>query len=386
MLSQILEFLGQHSCYLRAKIGDILGQGLPAGRQGFFRDPMSCLGIISGILFVTLSLVAAPLFQSSAPKQESFFLAQASRAIPQSSQSLPFLDQTGNSKPESPGFLLVENSSIRAATPPVMVTPQILGALVDGFEIQDVQRVIVEYIVESGDTLSLIAEQFNVSLNTILWANNLSQNSFLKVGQKLTIPPVSGVVYHVKSGDTISAISQKYKAKAGEIISFNELSNESDIFVGDILIIPNGVMPTTVAPSTYVPIPLPSSYFICPIAAPCRITQGLHYYNAIDFSHGTCGEPIYAAAGGTVLKVKLTNSTSRWAFSGGGNNLTILHPNGVVTYYGHLQTSLVSSGDQVSQGQRIALMGGQPGTPGAGKSTGCHVHFGVSGARNPFAK
>lgn len=363
-----------------AKIGDILGRN-----RGFFRDPIACLGIISGILFVTFSLVAAPLFQSSAPKQESFFLAQVSKTLPQPSQSLPFLGQAGNSKPESPGFLLVENSSIRASTPPVMVTPQILGALVDGFEIQDVQKVIVEYIVEPGDTLSSITEQFNISLNTVLWANNLKQSSLLKVGQKLTIPPVSGAVYHVKSGDTVSAISQKYKAKAEEIISFNELSNESDIFVGDILIIPNGVMPQTAVPSTYTLTPLPSSYFICPIASPCRITQGLHWYNAVDFSHGTCGEPIYAAAGGIVLRVNLTNSASRWAYEGAGNHLTILHPNGVVTFYGHLLASMVSPGDQVSQGQIIALMGGQPGTPGAGKSTACHVHFGVSGARNPFA-
>ena len=328
----------------------------------------------------------APFFQSSAPKQESFFWASVSGAFSQNPQSSPFLDQVGSSRPESPDFLLVENSSLRAAFPPVMVTPQILGALVEGFEIQDVQKIIVEYFIESGDTLSSIAEQFNVSLNTILWANNLSQNSLLKIGQKLIIPPVSGIIHHTKSGDTISAISQKYKAKTEEIISFNQLSGEADIFVGDILIVPNGVLPKTTTPSAYTWTALPLSYFICPIASPCRVTQSLHWYNALDFSHGFCGEPIYAAAGGTVLKVRLTNSVSRWAFEGAGNHLTILHPNGVVTFYGHLANSFVNPGDQVSQGQIIALMGGQPGTPGAGKSTACHLHFGVSGARNPFAK
>jgi len=133
-------------------------------------------------------------------------------------------------------------------------------------------------------------------------------------------------------------------------------------------------------------VPLASSYFICPIAAPCRITQGLHFYNAIDFSHGKCGEPIYATAAGKVLKVKLTSSVSKWAFGGAGNTIAIQHPNGVVTSYGHVQTSFVSVGDYVSQGQIIALVGGAYNMPGSGNSTGCHVHFAVSGAKNPFAK
>jgi murein DD-endopeptidase MepM/ murein hydrolase activator NlpD len=71
---------------------------------------------------------------------------------------------------------------------------------------------------------------------------------------------------------------------------------------------------------------------------------------------------------------------------GGGNYITILHPNGVVTYYGHIAAALTSVGQEVSQGTAIALMGGKPGTTGAGISTGCHVHFDVRGSANPFAR
>ncbi len=192
--------------------------------------------------------------------------------------------------------------------------------------------------------------------------------------------PVSGLLHHVTAGETVSGIASKYKGDVNEVIVFNELSNEGDINVGDILIIPDGVMPP--ATKVYTPslAPLATSYFICPISAPCRITQGLHWYNAIDFSHGNCGDPIYAAAGGQVLKIK-------YGWNGGaGNYLEILHPNGVVTMYGHLQSVLVSAGQQVSQGQIIAFMGGQPGISGAGRSTGCHLHFQVIGAKNPFAR
>jgi len=297
-----------------------------------------------------------------------------------------FADPTKKSRPEWPEFILIDNSFLQASLPPVLITPQVLGALIEGYTPEDVQKVIVEYLVEERDTLWSISQKFNISLSTVLWANNLNQNAYLQPGQKLIIPPVSGVIHHVVTGDTVSEIAKKYQAKMEEIISFNNLSSEADVFVGDILMIPNGVMP---APTIkYAPqwVPLAASYFICPISQPCRITQGLHWYNAIDFSHGKCGEPILAAAQGEVLKVKLTNSTSRWAFSGAGNHLTILHPNGVVTMYGHLQTVFVNPGDEVSQGQIIALMGGQPGTPGAGKSTACHLHFGVTGAKNPFSK
>ena len=298
----------------------------------------------------------------------------------------PVADPTKKAQPELPELLLIQNTTLKGALPPYSVSAQVLGALVGGFEPEDVQKVIVEYVTEQGDTISSLAQKFNVSVNTILWANSLTQSSILKPGQKLIIPPVSGIIHHVKAGDTVTEVAKKYSAKSEEIISFNSLSDEADVFVGDILVIPNGVMPKPKV--VYVPetTPIAKNYFICPITLPCRLSQGLHWYNAVDLTHGQCGEPIYAAAGGKVLKVKITASTSRWAFGGAGNTISILHPNGVVTSYGHIAVSFVSPGDEVLPGDKIALMGGQPGTPGAGLSTGCHLHFGVTGAANSFAK
>lgn len=350
--------------------------------KGSFKDPFFCLGLISVIFFGIIVLIP-PYFWIN--NKTLIPIISLSKQIPQSGEGL-FLGPTKKFSVESPDFLLVEKNSLTSATPPTTFSPQVLGALFEGYEQEDIKKIIVEYQVEEGDSLWSIATKFDITVNTLLWANNLNQNSIIQPGQKLIIPPVSGIIHHVKTGDTISEIAQRYKAKTEDIVSFNELSNEADIFVGDILIIPNGVIPPPSVKYAPVWVPIADSYFICPISSPCRITQGLHWYNAIDFSHGDCGEPIYAAAGGTVLKVKLTNSTSRWTFGGAGNHLTILHPNGAVTMYGHISTSFVNPGEQVSQGQIIALMGGQPGTPGAGKSTGCHLHFGVSGAENSFAR
>ncbi|XOB40210.1 MAG: LysM peptidoglycan-binding domain-containing protein [Candidatus Nealsonbacteria bacterium] len=334
-------------------------------------------------LFVALILIIL-IFISSSKKDKNISLLSMDLPDNNSPQSA-FADPSQKSRPELPEFLLVQENSFRATYPPFTITPKVLGAMVEGFDFE-AQRAIIEYIVESGDSPWSIAAKFDISSDTLLWANNLKQNPLIKLGQKLIIPPVSGLIHHVKAGDTVGEVAKKYKAKTEDIISFNDLSNEADIFAGDILVIPDGVItvPTVSYAATWVPIG--KTYFMCPIAQPCRITQGIHWYNAIDFSHGRCGETIYAAAEGKVLRVRLTNSTSQWAFGGAGNHLTILHPNGVVTMYGHISTSLVQPGDGVYQGQPIALMGGQPGTAGAGMSTGCHLHFGVSNAENPFAR
>lgn len=350
------------------------------------KNPILIFGVVSFILFGLVSLGSVPLAKSLS-NQGNFSLVALSGIFQDNSKEAYFISSTKKIWSESPEFLLIGNNSFQAASPPTTFSPEVLGALVGGYEIEDTKKVITEYIVESGDNLSSIATKFNISFSTLLWANDLNKYSLIQPGQKLIILPVSGIIYHVKDGDTLSEIAKKYKGKTKKITVFNNLSNEGDIYVGDIIIVPDGEMPP---PSTkqYVSqqVPIANSFFICPISSPCQITQGLHWYNAIDFSHGKCGEPIYAAAAGKVLKVKLTNSTSRWTYGGAGNNLTILHLNGVVTMYGHLATSLVSPGQEVSQGQLIALMGGRPGTPGAGLSTGCHLHFGVSGARNPFAR
>lgn len=295
-----------------------------------------------------------------------------------------FVGLSQTPQPELPNFILEQGNTFRAASPFFTIAPKVLGAFFEGFDFEDTKRTITEYAVEQGDSPWSISVKFEVSLPSILWANDLTETTIIKPGQTLIIPPVTGTIHHVSSGDTVGSIAEKYKGETEEIISFNQLSGEADIFIGDILVVPDGVMPAPAKRASANWIPIGNSYFICPISSPCRITQGLHWYNAIDFSHGKCGETIYAAAGGTILKVKLTNSTSRWAFGGAGNHLTILHPNGAVTMYGHISMSFVSPGESVYQGQAIALTGGQPGTPGAGTSTGCHLHFGVSGARNPF--
>jgi len=348
------------------------------------KDPFSFMGIISIILiFVFSTAIFFKAFsgdnRGSTYLPEDFsFLAASSKIFSENSSQDNFLITASKFSVESPNFLLVERNSLRAAAPPTMVSAQVLGTMVADYEPEIQRKSITEYAVEQGDTLSVLAEKFNISADTIRWSNNLN-NSNIRVGQKLVIPPVSGIIHHVKSGDTVSGIAGTYKGKTAEIIAFNELNSESDIFIGDIIIVPNGAMPAPAArpaaaiQSSPAQAPISSAYFIAPTKG--QISQRLHWHNAIDFSN-SCGALVFASAQGTVQRVSYG-----WN-NGYGNYLTILHPNGVVTLYAHLSQISVNSGTNVSQGTIIGRVGNTGRTIGA---TGCHVHFEVRGAVNPFA-
>jgi LysM repeat protein len=241
------------------------------------------------------------------------------------------------------------------------------------------------YVVRPGDTLSVIAKMFNVSVNTIIWANNLSGVKDVHTGQTLVILPISGVKRTVIKGDTLKSIAKKYDADAGEIAQFNGLDPAEPLEIGSTLIIPGGeAAPAPVvkkAPSRKIGAepylggggPSQPGYYSSP-APGARVTQGLHGHNGIDFGVSR-GTPIHAAADGTVIIAR----NSGWN-GGYGVYVVITHPNGTQTLYAHLTNSIVSSGQSVTSGQVIGYSGN------TGKSTGAHLHFEVRGAANPFAR
>lgn len=321
-------------------------------RTGF--SPLLYVAVLATFLLLLLS------FRTPGQTGNPGLRASVSSAFELFSQNAP--------APETPELMFVAKDSLQAATPPLTVTPQVLGAIVGQLE-ADIRPEISRYIVEERDTTASVAEHFGISLGTVLWANDLSSSSTLRAGQELIILPTTGALHLVRPNDTLSEIAGWYQADAKEIVSYNALESPSAIFAGDILIIPDGIQPSVVPQGRLTP--LANSYFIYPIPAPYNITQGLHAFNAVDFSNGICGESVYAAAGGTVQRTGYTSI--------GGNYVRILHPNGVVTYYGHLSDITTAPGAKVYQGQII----GYTGRTGW-SATGCHTHFEVRGAANPF--
>ncbi len=260
------------------------------------------------------------------------------------------------------------------------------GTVSDVIDMPSTDQISV-YVVRPGDTLSDIAKMFNVSVNTIIWANNLKGPKDIKVGDTLAILPVSGIRRTVTKGDTLQSLAKAYGADANEIAQYNGLDPHEPLAVGSTVIIPGGeVNSVATAPiskkhtrktSGAEPYlggggPLIAGYYANP-APGSHLTQGLHGHNGVDLGAAR-GTPILAAADGTIIIAR------NGGWNGGyGNYVVISHPNGTQTLYGHLVNAIVVPGQGVNQGQVIGYMGS------TGKSTGTHLHFEVRGAKNPFA-
>lgn len=96
--------------------------------------------------------------------------------------------------------------------------------------------------------------------------------------------------------------------------------------------------------------------------------RNLFEHPGIDLRAGV-GTPIKAAGGGYVAWTKTGKSY--------GNYVMIVHAGGLATLYAHLSKFNAQAGTYVERGDIIGYTGGMPGTPGAGLSTGPHLHFEV---------
>lgn len=228
---------------------------------------------------------------------------------------------------------------------------------------------LMVYKIQKGDTIKIVAEKFGISEEIILFANNKSGKSRLKEGEEIAILPVLGVIYTVKDGETAESIAELYSVSVDDIRKFNK-----KIETGVDVIIPGAKSIKTLAKASNLLPNLPG-YFSMP-------TKGwnwgkLHNYNAVDIANA-CGTLIYAAADGVVVEEKIND----WN-NGYGNYIVIEHPNGTKTLYAHNQKNEAKVGNLVDTKTIIAYMGKTGNVSGP---TGCHLHFEVHGAKNPFVK
>jgi len=112
------------------------------------------------------------------------------------------------------------------------------AALVDNSRDVSGTKEIIEYEVKWGDSVARIADKFNITRNSIYWANNFEKNHVIQPGDVIKVPPVSGLIHTVKSWETLLWLANKYEVESEDIMRQNLLLTAKELQIGDTIIIP----------------------------------------------------------------------------------------------------------------------------------------------------
>lgn len=253
---------------------------------------------------------------------------------------------------------------------------------------------VIQYTVREGDSLETIAEAFGLNdFYTLIWSNKSSRYNPLRPGVELNILPTDGVYYEVTEHTTIAEVAAEYDVDPYTIIDaeYNNLFGSSPdtlLVKGMYVVIPGAeaerelFLPQTASTSSGAGAGSISGTYTLwgctanvqggtmPYGRPLTnytwmrgFTPGGH--TGVDIAANP-GDPIYASGGGTVVY-------AGWSSGGYGNVVVIAH-GPVFSIYGHMTSTGVSCGQQVTAGSVIGTVGS------TGNSSGPHVHFEVRDA------
>lgn len=258
---------------------------------------------------------------------------------------------------------------------------------------------IVTYIVEKGDTVTSIAEKFNLNPRTILNSNaftKMQDNPHnLFIGQEVYILPVDGVYWQWQSGESLTAWAKTFQVKVEDIVNYpaNHLDpatlgeyGNPNIKPGTMLVIPGGYRLPNARGDVFIGVTRdhPAVARVQGAGACESVSDGAvgigsfiwpankHYLSGYDWSPdaghrgidiaGETGEPVYAVDYGVIVY-------AGWNDWGYGNMVMVDHGNGWQSLYAHLSAINVFCGGSVLQGTVIGAIGS------TGNSSGSHLHF-----------
>ena len=244
------------------------------------------------------------------------------------------------------------------------------------------------YEVQTGDTASSIAERFGLQEATVLFNNfDIYDANHLVVGQQVKLPPVDGLVYVVQPGDTLDALIENFQASMDATLSYpaNGIASPDQIQVGQRLLLVHG--------SASVATPVASGSSGGPAAATWteptfmwplgfdEISDPFGTYRPNSFGYHT-GVDFVAAVGtivGSTAAGQVTVATWDPSY---GNWVEIDHGGGFRSRYAHLNEIFVREGEWVDANTFIGTVGN------TGNSSGAHLHFEIivnGQAVNPLA-
>ncbi len=365
--------------------------GLPMWRRAV---GLGMVLLAAALTFVAGLILLLPLLRATPQPTEAALQPTATVPIPATvapgdAAALPALQPT----------LSAEQISALLATPPIDLNPTgVAIARSDSpFTIipERSRAEVISYTIQSGDTISAIAQRFGLEMDTIAWSNDSQTVFSLRPGNELVILPVDGVYHRVLVEQTIQSIADQYDVDPYAIINseFNDLFGSTPERVlpsGTRVVVPGGT--STATDWTYNPVverssaasgasgadgtiafapgqpgscgaqpnPGGTGYFANPLGSYNWVRGFDAYHTGVDLD-APIGTPVFASSAGRVIYRGWNN----WGY---GYMVALAH-GPFTTIYGHLNGINVSCGQLVGAGSLIATTGN------SGNSSGPHLHF-----------
>ena len=266
-------------------------------------------------------------------------------------------------------------------------SPKGTAAVEPGHQLKGLYTTV--HVARAGDTMANLVMEYRTTRGALESLNPGLNLDSLKPGDRIYVMSRPGVFQKVQPGLTISDIARAYQVNSEYLLRVNDIANPKKLYAGRELFIPDGIpLPRdrmsrlmqkrktrAWAPRGSVGNPIGSS-------GPLVVSDGygkrrhpitgeIQFHPGLDLV-APWGTPVLAVKEGVV-------SHAGWK-GGYGKLVMITHPNGLVSYYGHLTEIFVKDGDTVTEGQMIGKVGA------TGDVTGPHLHFELrlnGSARNP---
>ncbi|MFP4643204.1 MAG: peptidoglycan DD-metalloendopeptidase family protein [Spirochaetales bacterium] len=331
---------------------------LPAGRVGVGDSPKKYRNPSKNLLSISFS----PLEQGFlAGMLIFFFLSMLFLTAPQTERALKYspFDTTVSLDGVSPPQAFSEKEERAASS----ADDRNVSAEAEELDVSRFQSLSFDtHEVEAGDTLSGIARRYDITLDTLVSFNQISDSRAVQIGTEFKIPSRSGLRHIVERGESVYSVAEKYSVSNEDILDVNDLETAT-LNVGDELFIPGARMRSTELRLIL------GELFISPTSGrmssgfgtrPDPFTGRRSFHNGVDWSN-IPGTKVVASMAGRVVEVGTNRIYGRYVI--------VEHPEGFQSMYGHLGSVDVSKGQRVSQRQRVGTMGN------TGRSTGPHLHF-----------
>jgi murein DD-endopeptidase MepM/ murein hydrolase activator NlpD len=234
----------------------------------------------------------------------------------------------------------------------------------------DVGRPVQEVTIHDGDTLATMANYYDVSVEAIAYANGISDERALRLGQKLVIPPAEGALYTVKDGDTVETIASRFKVDPSVVLTYNRCIFEPEQCApGQKIFVRGAELPALLEPERPTRDVFAAAPQVAQQARNGRLSWPVGGVITQLFWWGHTGVDV-AAPYGTGLGAGDDGvvTATGWV-AVGGLRVCVQHAGDLTVCYYHTSAVYVSVGQQVARGQIIAAIGL------TGVTTGPHVHW-----------